>query len=463
MVWNVILESSSSTTDSRFSTGVMGISLRGRGKAMQLSAVPSHPRLSGRAVFTAGILCVLQPLSFVLSFGQDMCGQQLLRAKKMLDSFGSEALFLPMSGYLPYAPPWLERHWADYLLKLPDDALLHAEQQGLAELLLQDDRAPSTLRDTATALSALEAQLPVLARPSAAANGYGGYGMSKPKLQQVHCFLRAARHCLQQEIERVVDVGCGLGALTRELASSLRVPCLGLDRDPEKVRSAERLAENVGSQVSFAVCDIQTPGALRDLLRPNDLVVGLHPCGSLGEDLIRAVRTSEAALLMVSCCIMGRPWAPVPFPRRPCSQLGQELALSMPRSALKMANLWAPGAIPEEKIITRLALRQLLATKGWLNESYAPTCTSLTPSMRGVTRAHIKGGFGSIAARLLHLRGLPSASQEELTDAQRWGLLVAPIYRRLELLTPLLGEAAELAVNLDRARSLEVAPGSRKG
>lgn len=38
------------------------------------------------------------------------------------------------------------------------------------------------------------------------------------------------------------------------------------------------------SQVSFAVCDIQRPGALRDLLRPSDLVVGLHPCGSLGED-----------------------------------------------------------------------------------------------------------------------------------------------------------------------------------
>lgn len=36
--------------------------------------------------------------------------------------------------------------------------------------------------------------------------------------------------------------------------------------------------------MSFAVCDIQSPGALRDLLRPKDLVVGLHPCGSLGEE-----------------------------------------------------------------------------------------------------------------------------------------------------------------------------------
>jgi len=36
-------------------------------------------------------------------------------------------------------------------------------------------------RPQATTLSALEAQFPVLARPSAAASGYG---MSKPKLQQ---------------------------------------------------------------------------------------------------------------------------------------------------------------------------------------------------------------------------------------------------------------------------------------
>ena len=150
------------------------------------------------------------------------------------------------------------------------------------------------------------------------------------------------------------------------------------------------------------------------------------------QDLIRAVATSEAALLMVSCCIMGRPWAPapgfqggncwvrapkcvldaqvkgfdmiwhdlasdlktfgtfssqnyglpikslqatwfesiwatsptkknmpsdhqVPFPRPPCSQLGQELALSMPRSALKMANLWAPGAVPEDQGALKIA------------------------------------------------------------------------------------------------------------
>ena len=32
-----------------------------------------------------------------------------------------------------------------------------------------------------------------------------------------------------------------------------------------------------------------------------------RPC----KDLIKAVSDSDALLLMVSCCIMGRPWAPV--------------------------------------------------------------------------------------------------------------------------------------------------------
>eukprot|EP00913_Durusdinium_trenchii_P029602 g27746.t1 len=156
------------------------------------------------------------------------------------------------------------------------------------------------------------------------------------------------------------------------------------------------------------------------------------------------------ALLMVSCCIMGRPWAPVQFPRQPLSQLGQDLEICLPRSALKMANLWAPGAVPEEKIVTRLALRWLLAARGWHNESQAPDCTSLTPSMRGVTRSHLKAGFASVARRALELRSLTDASPEELGQALRWGQEVSVLYRRLELLTPLIGEEADRLTLLGR-------------
>ena len=74
------------------------------------------------------------------------------------------------------------------------------------------------------------------------------------------------------------------------------------------------------------------------------------------------------------------------FHCKPSSHWGTPMTMEIPKSPSHEQ--------PKEKIVTRLALRQLLAVKGWLNESYAPSCTSLTPSMRGVTRAHVKGGMG---------------------------------------------------------------------
>ncbi|CAE7223258.1 unnamed protein product, partial [Symbiodinium microadriaticum] len=120
-----------------------------------------------------------------------------------------------------------------------------------------------------------------------------------------------------------------------------------------------------------------------------------------------------------------------------------------------MSNLWAPGPVPVEAISTRMALRWLLAGRGWHNETRAPSCTSLTPSMRGVTKRHHKEGFLAVASRVLELRGMAPATEAEVADAQRVGRIWAPLYRRLELVTPLVGNAAEFAVNADRAAALE--------
>ncbi|CAE7949514.1 unnamed protein product, partial [Symbiodinium sp. KB8] len=83
--------------------------------------------------------------------------------------------------------------------------------------------------------------------------------------------------------------------------------------------------------------------------------------------------------------------------------------------------------------------------------------TSLTPSMRGVTKRHHKEGFLAVASRVLELRGMAPATEAEVADAQRVGRIWAPLYRRLELVTPLVGNAAEFAVNADRAAALEEA------
>ncbi|CAE7227641.1 unnamed protein product, partial [Symbiodinium sp. CCMP2456] len=397
--------------------------------------------------------------------------EQLREAHGILTALPAQAQRLPISGYLPHPPPWLPGPWADFLMGLESASLEEAEMLGLVEAISRwrsegGPRPPSSLQDVAESLRRLRASLPSwggssIAGPSASPTKFG---MKRGKVGQVESFVRVARTSASlRGSRRILDVGAGLGALTRQLQQSLGLPCLGLDRDPEKVETAQRLATAAGHgpEVSFAVCDIQAPGALHDLLEPDDLVVGLHPCGSLGEDLITAVSACSSgpgaspSLLMVSCCLMGRPWAPIPFPRPPASNLGRQLNLSLPRTALKMSNLWAPGPVPVEAISTRMALRWLLAGRGWHNETSAPSCTSLTPSMRGVTKRHHKEGFLAVASRVLELRGMAPATDAEVADAERVGRIWEPLYRRLELVTPLVGNAAEFAVNADRAAALE--------
>lgn len=48
----------------------------------------------------------------------------------------------------------------------------------------------------------------------------------------------------------------------------------------------------------------------------------------------------------------------------------------------------------------------MFSMRGWVSESYAPSCTSLTPSMRGVTRSHIKGGVDLQHVKLLSFKSV---------------------------------------------------------
>lgn len=203
---------------------------------------------------------------------------------------------------------------------------------------------------------------------------------------------------------RVVDVGCGVGHLTRALAAKLGARGLGLELDPTRVAAAHaltvagsnaRLRPNQSSSstrhrgrampsaagtaaapplggpppldVRFEVCDAAAPGEVAGRLRGGDLVAGLHPCGALGEALVFEVAAAAVAaganaraanddglsstaantppppaLLMVSCCLAGRPGVEVPAVRLPASAAGRALRLALPRAALKKTNL-RPG------------------------------------------------------------------------------------------------------------------------
>jgi SAM-dependent methyltransferase len=157
-------------------------------------------------------------------------------------------------------------------------------------------------------------------------------------------------------VSRVVDVGCGRGHLTAELSRLLNVPALGIDRDAELLHSARTLYPSVG----FEMVDVMA-GQLVPLLREGDLVVGLHPCGLLGERIVEAVASLRGvALLMVPCCLHKQGNQPRP----PRSALGRAAGLTLPCAALKKASMARNASSTVAPRRTRHALRALLLSRG---------------------------------------------------------------------------------------------------
>ena len=66
--------------------------------------------------------------------------------------------------------------------------------------------------------------------------------------------------------ERVVDFGCGLGQLTRDMARAAGVPALGIERSREQIAEALRLARAAHEEalVELRAGDVLTPPLARD-------------------------------------------------------------------------------------------------------------------------------------------------------------------------------------------------------
>ena len=147
---------------------------------------------------------------------------------------------------------------------------------------------------------------------SAIAASHRAFRQSAEKSEQVSALLASASARLElSRVRRVVDVGCGKGHLVSKLRSELGVPALGVDVDDAVLDAARATYPEVEC---FECRDVVAAGLP---LQAGDLVVGLHPCGALGEAIVRAVRDcargegesggggdggSSCALLMVPCC-----------------------------------------------------------------------------------------------------------------------------------------------------------------
>ena len=341
--------------------------------------------------------------------------------------------------------------WVDWLLSLDEERTHECERLGLHRASARHTTGmPADLRSLCDVVVAASN---ALGRRSGDSVGECScscaWRQSAEKAQQVTSLLAAvgARCGGLGGIRRVVDVGCGKGHLTAALAAALDVPALGLDFDAELLEAARALYPSV----AFEARDIVDDGLACE---EGDLVVGLHPCGCLGEAVVAAIARQahqKATLLMVPCC-WHKQRAPV---REALSSTGAASGrLRLPHAALKKASmaLDASRSVPSRR--ARFGLREILRMRGVDERDL-----QARREMDGVHPRKAGRGLAALAAEALRKRGMePSApSDAEIATAETVGGAKFERSRRLSLLEPMLGELIEICCTLDRTLALHEA------
>jgi hypothetical protein len=348
-----------------------------------------------------------------------------------------------------HIPVWCERRgWSDFLLGLSEAELTRCEAEGLAVALPTLPGVPETLTELSQRVLQVSV-LPALEGHTLQPASEDFRGVGRRKQQQLAALLGALTP-LASAARRIVDVGAGSGHFARLSAQHFGRATLGLERDPERVaRAASRARADRGDEqlvsAEFALIDA---GSETLQLYPDDLAIGLHACGELGDTLVRAVADSGADLALVSCCLQK-----IKAPERaPLSRAADGFALK--KDTLGLSNLTSQAIGVESSIEqtirarqARYALRLLLLARG---QEIAPGA-----EMQGVNRRRAHSGLAAIAQRSLTLHGLPPASEAEIRAFEQAAQQQFAAIRRLSLPRDMLARAIELSVILDRAARLE--------
>ncbi len=339
-------------------------------------------------------------------------------------------------------PSWVtRREWREFLASLTDDEVDHAEREGLAAALPSMPRAPASLASLGHHVAAVTA-VPIASR--AAARGVESRRASPRKREQVAAFAAIARE-VSAGLRRVVDVGSGHGHLTRHLAAELSMPAEGWERDAARVAVASSLVDDGSAR--FVVGDARD--ALATITR-DDLVVGLHACGALGDHAVRAASDVGASVVLVGCCLQKREGARAPL----TAVAGVDAsALTIGRPVLGLGNACDGDEGVEDDRATRVAARvHRVALRAMLAEANALTAPG--EEMRGINRRRATGDFASLAALAFSSRGMEVPTRESTERALRRALLGYERTRRWTLPRMMLARLVEVWVALDRASLL---------
>ena len=339
------------------------------------------------------------------------------------------------------APPsWCERRgWTRFLDALPDGAVVTAQRDGLAAHVAELPGVPADLVTRARAVSAAVSLPAARARDSELPEGRRA---SQRKRVQVAAF-GALLGEFASRPARIVDVGSGHGHLTRHLARALAVPAEGWDHDPARIAVAARLTGGDGPR--FVTVDVlHAPSALA----AEDLLVGLHACGELGDHAVVAAARAGAAVALIGCCLQKRAAERLPLTETPLSE-----SLTLARSVLGLGNardgeegVEADLASRNRSRVHRVALRLALADAG----------LDVRPGeeMRGLNRRRAMGSLGELIARAFALRARATPSPHAIAEVERAAYAEYARTSRWELPRTLLAPLVETWVALDRARYL---------
>jgi SAM-dependent methyltransferase len=346
------------------------------------------------------------------------------------------------------APAWCEaRGWTRFLLSLDADELTRCEEQGLLAQRALLDRAPPDL--LALARRVAEAtRLPLLDTPALPPPPSALRAVPSRKRLQLSALLGAIG-IMAERAGRIVDVGAGRGHLTRIAASVFDRDTLGLEREVDRVASATALAASpeFPSEARFLAFD-----ACREELAflPDDLALGLHACGEVGDRLVLAAASAGCDLALVSCCLQKIEASA----RTPLSQTAQAAGFTLKKDALGLTNLSSRAVGVETSLEATMGAREARHALALLLRRRGVT---LTPgeAMRGINRRQAHRGFAVIAEHALGLRHLAPLGDAERHSCEADAHADFARARRLSLPRSLLARLTEVAVVLDRAAALE--------
>ncbi len=347
-------------------------------------------------------------------------------------------------------PAWCaDRGWVDFLLALGDDELRRCEAEGLAARAPEISAAPASLVALAADVLACT-RLPELDVDRRAAPLSALRSVPERKREQLAALLGAVEP-MAARAARIVDVGAGEGHFTRLAAELFDREALGIELRVESVASATARAASRAHEIDArgSVARFVALDACREPLgfASDDLAVGLHACGEVGDRLITAAAEARCEVALVSCCLQK-----IAGPTRaPLSRAAA--ALTLRKDTLGLTNLTAQPRGIEASIDATIAARQvryallrLLRARGVV----------LAPGeeMRGINRRRAHKGLRDVAERALAQRGLAAPTDAEIAHHADASRRLYGVIRRLSLPRSMLARLVEVTVVLDRAAAL---------